>query len=430
MKGKFISCLLGSVIATSAFADDGTLNVWARYGNNEIYTVGRLMTAFTDKTGIQVELFTEINDFETRLARATAGRKLPDIVLNDSGAMGQMKEMGILLPVDRSAIKGGEDVLESAWRSMQANDKNYYGVPFSAQAFALFIRKDWREKLGYDVPKNWEELYELAKAFTEKDPDGNGKNDTYGYIMALSTTRGYTSWSLSDFIWQAGGQFMEKTATGFKSSLATPETEKAMTYARKIICDGYAQPSAITSTTTDAAPSFITGQAGMYRTGPYMINHFNSKPGKGVFEVVLPPAGPAGGQSLAEGSSVYMLKGGNTDAAKKFVEFIISEEGQRIGMSEGVKPVTGYSNIVRNSVNKNISTTSVYNDPSWDLFSEQLATDGVYFPSVPNWVPFRRITAEGFNKIMSSCSSDVMGILKDLDKEVNAELARQDVLAK
>ncbi len=430
MKRKLLTCLLSCVIASPAFAADDTLNLWARTGTNEKNTVERLVNAYTEKTGIKVNVFTEVTDFETRLARATAGRKLPDIVMNDSAAMGQMKEMGILLPIDRASIKGGEDVLDSAWKSMKANDGKYYGVPYSAQAFALFIRKDWREKLGYDVPKTWDELYELAKAFTEQDPNGSGKDDTYGYNMALSTTRGYTSWSLSDLVWQAGGQFMEKTPTGFKAALATPETVKGLEFARKIVCDGYAQPSAITSTTSDAAPPFLSGQVGMYRTGPYMIGPFNTQPGKDVYEVVTPPAGPAGSQSLAEGSSVYMLKGKNPEAAKKFVEFIISEEGQRIGMSEGVEAVTGNATIVRNSINKNINTPDVYNDPSWDLFSKQLADNGVYFPSVPNWSPFRRMTAEGFNKVVASCSSDIMAILKDLDKEVNAELAKQGVLSK
>ncbi|MBD0378553.1 extracellular solute-binding protein [Paenibacillus sedimenti] len=49
---------------------------------------------------------------------------------------------------------------------------------------ALFIRTDWLKALNLEVPKTTEELYQVAKAFAEKDPDGNGKKDTYG--MALS----------------------------------------------------------------------------------------------------------------------------------------------------------------------------------------------------------------------------------------------------
>ena len=32
------------------------------------------------------------------------------------------------------------------------------------------------------------------KAFTDKDPDGNGKTDTYGFVIPATTKRGYMSW--------------------------------------------------------------------------------------------------------------------------------------------------------------------------------------------------------------------------------------------
>lgn len=39
------------------------------------------------------------------------------------------------------------------------------------------IRSDWLEKLELDVPKTPEELYNVLKAFKEKDPNGNGEAD-------------------------------------------------------------------------------------------------------------------------------------------------------------------------------------------------------------------------------------------------------------
>ncbi len=52
----------------------------------------------------------------------------------------------------------------------------------------LFIRTDWLEKLHLEIPRTTEELYLAAKAFTELDPDANGKRDTYG--IALSGNSG------------------------------------------------------------------------------------------------------------------------------------------------------------------------------------------------------------------------------------------------
>jgi putative aldouronate transport system substrate-binding protein len=50
----------------------------------------------------------------------------------------------------------------------------------------LFIRTDWLKKLNLAIPKTTDELYQVAKAFTEQDPDGNGKKDTYGIAMSYN----------------------------------------------------------------------------------------------------------------------------------------------------------------------------------------------------------------------------------------------------
>jgi putative aldouronate transport system substrate-binding protein len=45
----------------------------------------------------------------------------------------------------------------------------------------LFIRKDWLDKLHLQMPKTLDDLMNVMKAFTYNDPDGNGKNDTFGF---------------------------------------------------------------------------------------------------------------------------------------------------------------------------------------------------------------------------------------------------------
>ncbi|QCT04750.1 extracellular solute-binding protein family 1 [Paenibacillus algicola] len=59
-----------------------------------------------------------------------------------------------------------------------------YGVP-SVRDLArntMTYRKDWLEKLGLPEPTTVDEFYNMLKAFTTQDPDGNGKDDTYGLI--------------------------------------------------------------------------------------------------------------------------------------------------------------------------------------------------------------------------------------------------------
>ena len=49
------------------------------------------------------------------------------------------------------------------------------------------IRKDWLENLGLEEPKTIDEFYNVLKAFTKDDPDGNGKDDTYGLVASKFT---------------------------------------------------------------------------------------------------------------------------------------------------------------------------------------------------------------------------------------------------
>jgi len=58
-----------------------------------------------------------------------------------------------------------------------------WGLPQVVQSVGLFVRKSWLENLGAEPPKDWTELTALAERFTKEDPDGNGKDDTFGYCI-------------------------------------------------------------------------------------------------------------------------------------------------------------------------------------------------------------------------------------------------------
>lgn len=64
----------------------------------------------------------------------------------------------------------------------------YSGRPSSR--WGLEYRKDWADNLGLSAPTNTDELYEMFKAFTEQDPDGNGKDDTIGVAVASDLVYG------------------------------------------------------------------------------------------------------------------------------------------------------------------------------------------------------------------------------------------------
>jgi multiple sugar transport system substrate-binding protein len=424
LKALLVSCAV--FCAGLGGAQAQSISVWSRQTDESISVLKALTDAFTAETGIAVETFNTGIDFEQRLARAAAGRTLPDVVLNDTTAMGQMRQMGILKQIDPAKINGSQDVSASAWEGAKANDGNFYSVPISAQSFAMFIRKDWREKLNLPQPKTWDDVRKLAEAFTTQDPDGNGKADTFGMAIPGSTTRGYASWFLSSFIWQAGGNYVKQAPDGFIPTLNTPQMAEALTYMRGMICDKLAQPGAINATTGDTLPTFRSGQTGIFVSGPYHIPQLDAEPGKDVVEVLMMPAGPAGVASLAEGTSAYLLKSAKDEAsATKFLEFLISPKGQEIAMAQG----SGKTPIVRLPVNDKVDVNAVRNDPRWMVFKETFDKYGHYMPAVPNWTAVRTITGEGFNRILAQCDASVATELEALNKQVATELSGQEALS-
>ena len=63
-----------------------------------------------------------------------------------------------------------------------------YGMPSVSDAYngivELYLRSDWMKKLNLHPPETMDDLFAIAKAFTEQDPDGNNKNDTFGFALS------------------------------------------------------------------------------------------------------------------------------------------------------------------------------------------------------------------------------------------------------
>ncbi|SEU30552.1 putative aldouronate transport system substrate-binding protein [Nonomuraea wenchangensis] len=129
---------------------------------------------------------------------------------------------------------------------------------------AIVIRKDWLDKLGLKLPESVDDLYDVAKAFTEKDPDGNGKNDTYGLIIP-KWPGNYASASPYDVIetWfgapNGWGERDGKIVPGFD----TPEFLDANRWLKKMVDGGMINPDFATLDTAKWNEPFHQGKGGM-----------------------------------------------------------------------------------------------------------------------------------------------------------------------
>lgn len=115
----------------------------------------------------------------------------------------------------------------------------------SDTAQCLFIRKDCLENVGLDIPKSMDDVINLMRAFTENDPDKNGKDDTYGLAVDNSLFSGYCS--LIGFFAGYGSYvgrelfWVEKNGK-LECSLIQPETREALQAITDCFKKGYLDP--------------------------------------------------------------------------------------------------------------------------------------------------------------------------------------------
>lgn len=160
-------------------AEEGTMadNRWTKWVNEN----GPVNVKYTT-----VPRFESIQKFNVLFA----SKQAPDLIFEfDTAYLGQLYNQKQLLPLDDLIEKNSTDykaMLEKypALRKAgtMADGKLYMvGRPMQlAPHHYLLIRADWLKKLGLEAPKTPEELLDVAKAFTEQDPDGNGQKDTLG----------------------------------------------------------------------------------------------------------------------------------------------------------------------------------------------------------------------------------------------------------
>lgn len=130
---------------------------------------------------------------------------------------------------------------------------------------AVVIRKDWLKNVGMEMPETTDDLYEVAKAFTEKDPDGNGEKDTYGLILPKWPTPVYASSSPYNVIetWFGAPNGWGERGGKLVPAFDTPEFLAAAAYVKKMIDEGLVNPDWATLDAGKWNDPFVQGKGGM-----------------------------------------------------------------------------------------------------------------------------------------------------------------------
>ena len=118
-----------------------------------------------------------------------ASGEFPDIVafvdrnrFMEDGMAGAYVPLDDLIEQYAPNIKAFFEKYPDAKKAATAPDGHIYGISnYPDQdvkvGMAWFLRLDWVEKLGLEIPQTKDELHDVLKAFAEQDPNGNGQKD-------------------------------------------------------------------------------------------------------------------------------------------------------------------------------------------------------------------------------------------------------------
>ena len=265
------------------------------------------------------------DDYTQKIQVWAASQQLPDVFAIDARKTQSYKtwvSQGLIraVPDDLSKYPDLKDLLDmSAVQAYKDPDGKYYCIPRPAYQspenysieFGIKVRKDWMESVGIAKdPENTDEFIALLKAFIEKDPGGNGSNNTVGI----------TAWSSYWFVSEIGFSLMPEINTqwikedgkwipGEFSKNILPGLKEL----KKIWDSGVIDRDMATLKGTEGEDKFFTGKAGMLAHNTYLTPQEDEKWRKSYpdkkysdcVKILLPWKAPDGNNYRFEGDPIW-----------------------------------------------------------------------------------------------------------------------------
>ncbi|MEC0240002.1 extracellular solute-binding protein [Paenibacillus dokdonensis] len=196
----------------------------------------------------------------------------------------------------------------------------------------LYIREDWLKKLNLEVPKTTEDLYQVAKAFTEQDPDGNGKKDTYGYSLSFVTA------NITDKIFQNVGWVIEDG----KLIHDWDRGKAATVFKKRLYDEGLVDKDFLADKNGEKArQDFINGKLGIFgmnngadAPGLQLLEALRKNDPNAVIRAIPLPKSEFGQFSPEVQNPIQMTaavnaRAKNPEAVMKYVDFLVSKDTQK-----------------------------------------------------------------------------------------------------
>lgn len=254
------------------------------------------------------------DDYNQKVSLSMANQDIPDIFfIDDYSIFTELVEADMIEDLTEVYENYACDTVRDSYDSYGDNsplnyatfDGRIMGIPKTqlsdAQDF-LWLRQDWLDALGLEAPHTTDEIAEVLKAFIEKDPDGNGADDTVGMVALSTLYGGYPNnhFAIDNFFTAFGAYpsvWIEKDGKAVYGSVQ-PEMKDGIALLRDWYAAGLIDKEFTTRTNDDIIALIASGKCGAY-VGPWWSPFSQAQTSSyqtndAVWTNVTAPVGPDG----------------------------------------------------------------------------------------------------------------------------------------
>lgn len=277
--------------------------------------------AFTKNTNITVATnVVPHNDFQNKIATYLQGSPDDSFTWFAGYRMQYYAGKGLLAPVDDVWEKIGANFSGAMKKASTGPDGKMYFVPNYNYPWGFFYRKSlWAEK-GYAVPQTFDELKSLC-----------AKMKADGLIpIEFADKDGWPAMGTFDYInMRLNGYQFHMDLTAHKESWDQKKVSDVFDTWKELL--PFQNPAALGMTWQDAAISLGAKKSGMYLLGSFVTQQFTDAATLADIDFFPFPEIAVEGQDAVEAPIDGLLlskKGGDNQAARDFMAFVGSAEGQ------------------------------------------------------------------------------------------------------
>ncbi len=324
--GLLIAVLVAAmIVAGFAPAPQETLTVAAR-GGTHVDVMNAVKADFEKENNCTVNILgLESADLQQKIALDAANSTGEfDVIMSDDPWITELAESGVLADLTKMGYTADPDFTPLSIKVGQYpyGEGDIYALPFSGNVMLFFYNKDVFQKLGFDVPTDWQTVLADAKA---------AKAAGYiGYVIRGQQGNPIVTDYLP-ILWSYGGNVVDKD---MNVTINSKEAADALDLYKELLANGANyEKNDIVAAVADGKAAMSLGWPSWYISGNTSKAAYAPIPGK-----VSPDAKANGSGMLGNWLMGVTANSKNKELALKFLEYVTSADAQKKGADVGGVP--------------------------------------------------------------------------------------------